>query len=742
MAWLHQGVVVLAAAGALTAGCGGRALSGDAGPPSLPAISDTHAGVNDVDARVSDTGGEVAPGAVGGGLEGQELTLPPAAPSGLTFRPCGAITLLPELLGVTADGEVALLAGNQRGPAYVHLFSRDTGRVTRTVEIDDNTALLTADRRHVLTRTALFDLSSASAVRRASPGGGELAVGPAGDFVIAGHLLDPATGDLSIVKVDIATDRFQELAHPVAPRRVTAAAVTDDGLRALLLVAAPVGDSRNAVLTLEVRALADGSLERTISIDDGAIATDAGEVLPALRPALTTVGDIALVNVSFGFRAYRLGDGMRVWVTRSNITEAQLSPRPGVVAFRSSDTDPWQLRDLGAGTVVGTLDATVNRSVDQQVSVVSPAPFLSFTPDGREVVFEDDALRVGGLDGSTALLPFKRNAWAARGVFLSETEFVSIEVTGPGSFDLGVRKRALPGGEILAEMSSGESQSEWDGDIALAPDGRSIAVALPDSVHVLRASDLFETGVISRAAGRIAWSHDGAALLTTPDVHYRDLGRPPQDPAPRLEVWTRDGRLDRSYALPFIPIFGTFTEDDGFIIVTGRPAVTVVPASVSPLHEVQLSGPLQAVHVERASGAMTPAPTLLASDPSRRFGTDLETIYRIEDGARIAALDLPVGPTDSNGDGLPSVAGVTTRDHAPVFSSDGAFLADLAASGFSGYELAVYEAATGKRVQLTPPPINDGGQQVVLSFSPSGRQLATATWGSSNETLRLLCSGP
>jgi hypothetical protein len=77
-----------------------------------------------------------------------------------------------------------------------------------------------------------------------------------------------------------------------------------------------------------------------------------------------------------------------------------------------------------------------------------------------------------------------------------------------------------------------------------------------------------------------------------------------------------------------------------------------------------------------------------------------------------------------------------------VFSPDGAFLADLAASGFSGYELAVYETTTGKSLQLTPPPINGGGPLVVLTFSPSGRQLATTRWGDPVETLRLLCAGP
>jgi hypothetical protein len=397
------------------------------------------------------------------------------------------------------------------------------------------------------------------------------------------------------------------------------------------------------------------------------------------------------------------------------------------------------LQDVVSGTDVGNLDAAVRRSVDQSTGSV-----LSFTPEGDEVVFEDESLHVGRTDGSTTALPFKGDAWPARGVFLSETEFASIEITGPRSFDLGVRKRALPGGEIIAEMSSGESQSEWDGDIALAPDGQSLAVALPDNVHLLRASDLVETAVIPRAAGHIAWSRDGATLLTTPDVHYRDLGRPPQDPASRLDVWTRDGRLDRIYTLPFIPIFGAFTEDDRSIIVTGRPTATVVPASLSPLPEVRLDGPLEAARIDRASGAVAPAQTLVASDPSGRFGTDLETIYRIEDGARIATLDLPAGPSDSIGDGLPSVAGVTTSRHAPAFSPDGAFLADVAAaaSTLNTYGLAIYETTTGRRLQLTPPPINESGYLVVLTFSPSGRQLATKNWGDPIETLRILCAVP
>jgi hypothetical protein len=141
---------------------------------------------------------------------------------------------------------------------------------------------------------------------------------------------------------------------------------------------------------------------------------------------------------------------------------------------------------------------------------------------------------------------------------------------------------------------------------------------------------------------------------------------------------------------------------------------------------------------------VAPTQTLFASDPKERFGTDLETIYRIEDGSRIATLDLPAGPSDSIGDGLPSVAGVATSRHAPVFSPDGAFLADIAAptTSFNSYELAIYETMTGRRLQLTPPPMNESGQLVILTSSPSGRQIATKNWGDPIETLRLLCAGP
>jgi hypothetical protein len=60
-------------------------------------------------------------GAVPGGIDGAAAAVPPAVPEGLTFRPCGSMTPLPELLGVDAAGEAVLLSSAIEPGATLHL---------------------------------------------------------------------------------------------------------------------------------------------------------------------------------------------------------------------------------------------------------------------------------------------------------------------------------------------------------------------------------------------------------------------------------------------------------------------------------------------------------------------------------------------------------------------------------------------------------------------------------------------
>jgi hypothetical protein len=729
--------IALVIAAPLAAGCGARSLSADAGSagPS-PATADADlAGVAPADAGAAAPveGGPAAP------------AVPPAAPAGVTFRPCGAMAALPELLGVTAGGDVALVAGYQLGPAYVHLLSRASGRVTRTIEIDDSTALLTADRRHVMTPTSVVDLVTGATVRRATPSSGELAVGPAGDWVLRQDV-DPSSGAVSIVKVDVTTDAHLLVSPALgAGSQVRDAAVTEDGARAVLLLATPTSGRNRTNIQLAVMALANGALERQLELDGLSGFPPAAVDAPSLQPVLTTAAGLALVHLTTGFRAYRIGDGRLMWSTGPDVNEAQLSPA-GLIAFRGNQAASWELLDVDSSAGVGAFSADVRRSVD--VGFVTQA-LLAFTPEGGEVVFVDDAgaLRVGMSDGSTAPLPFKRKGWPGRSVFVSPSELVEIE--GADFVGVNVRKRALPGGEILAERSWSEPQTEWIGDIALSSDGVLVAVALPDNVHVLRAADLGDVDVVPGPAGRVAWSHDGTALATTPDLHYRDMGRPPPVPSRALQVWSLRERVARSYALPFIPTYATFADDDRTIFATGRPTGTVLPDESS---RVQLDGDLEAARIDRASGATAPAPALFGSDASRSFGTDLRSVYRLTDGAILSTLDLPAVSTlytnldaDVTGfvDGLPPVAGIVTSHHRPVFSPDGALLADVTGLLPNGARLSIYETATGRRIDLEPPPRNvTDSNPLELIFSPDGRRLATEQWDDRVGTVRLLCASP
>ncbi len=687
--------------------------------------------------RALDTGGGTPAGDGGTVPLPQRPSLPPAAGAGATFRPCGVMSPLPEILGVTATGEVALLAGNGRPlPAYVHLFSRAAGRVTSTLALamDDTSVMLTRDGRHLVTSKRLYDLATGVATPHAS-GTDSLDISASGDFVLAlDRSVIPGTA-ASVVKRVLATDAVTQLVPARGDRTVLAGALMDNGTHFLLLVGFPDATARTGSLWLELRRLADGALERSPSVDNGGAIVD-GFVVPANRRLLTTTGGYALLRFESGTHAVRLPDGATVWKEVPGFTQFQLSPKEGIVVYRAVDSDTWQVRDLAAGANLGALPASITRTYVHLPSGVDEAG-LAFTPDGAEVVFEDDALRVARADGSGSIVttPIKGGGWSGRSVFVSSTEIVSIESTSIQG--TGVRKRSVPGGEVLAELGTSEWQSEWDGDVALSPDGKSIAVALPERVHVLRVSDLKELATIPRAAGRVAWSADGGALVTTPDLHYRDMERPVAEAAPMVEIWGADGRLERGSSVPFIPTFATFTDDGRALLVTGRDQG--MPLAGQHYTAVDLVGPFRAVRVDRVSGttsAMTDAP--LASDPGRHFGTDLTGVIRFEDGTRIASLDLPAPPISASDEVPPRVAGLSVRFHRPTFSPDGALLADLVASVTGGTTVAIYEAATGKRLDVVPLEL--GEAQASLTFSPDGRKLGVEEWGGSGLTT-VLCAG-
>jgi hypothetical protein len=295
---------------------------------------------------------------------------------------------------------------------------------------------------------------------------------------------------------------------------------------------------------------------------------------------------------------------------------------------------------------------------------------------------------------------------------------------------VGVTKRAVPSGEVLAELSSEEIQSEWQGDIALAPDGQTLAVAFPDRVHLLRSADLRELAVIPRAAGRVAWSPDGAALMTTPDLHYRDAGRPASDPPAALDVWTVEGDLQGTFQLPFVPFFATFTADGLGIVATGQSSEQHEDAAQSGgISRVDFSGTAQSVGIDRATGATHALGWVpVVVDADRHFVTDLHTVVRLRDDAPVATLDDPAFATDDP---------VLYR-RLPEFSPDASLVAGIAMPPNSFPMLLLYASANGKKLGSLAVDIN---ALRTLAFSPDGLQLGVQA-ADGFPGVEFVCLGP
>jgi hypothetical protein len=629
---------------------------------------------------------------------------------------------VPGLLGVDADGEAVLFASADGISSSLHLAPLPDGHVIRSIPFDGGSAFLTADRLHVITSTQLIDLRTGAAHPLASGVGAPLAISPAGDWGIA---IDygPAANLGGLVAVNLADGTSRSLGVSSGVPR--AAAIADDATR--FFVVSVDGGVFDARITIEVRAVADGRLQRSIPIDQGAVIP---EVYSArLPPTISTVGDLVLVRAgNVGHRVIRTSDGALLWSTSDG--QAQLSPVEGIVATRSEDGDLWIETDVSSQRRVRELPVSDPR-FDGGNDAWSP-PAFAYTPDGAQAVIPHDRVitLTDGRGGQTAL-PFTRSTdWTGRGLFVGADEFVSIETVGPG-INEGVRKRRLPGGEVTAELKTHEAQSEWDGDIVPSPNGRFLAVALPESVRILRASDLVEATFIQRDAGRIAWAPDGNSLLTTPDAHYRDTGRAPFGALHAIERWALDAAPLATYEVPFIPTFATFTADGRTIVATGREGT--VNTDPDQFASITWSDPLQAAVIDVATGVVTPTATApVAVDASLRFATDWLRVERLADRAPVASFDLPAQQSDADS----VVAGIDVRSrsiHPPVFSPDASLVTGWA-DDVRG--VILYSSATGARVQgLNFSTFGAGA----LAFAPDGRRLAASEW--SRGPLQLWCAG-
>jgi WD40 repeat protein len=659
---------------------------------------------------------------------------PPDAPVGGAFVECGFVLPFPSLLGVDAAGEAVLFGALAFNRGQVELVSLPAGRIVRTIAVDGETAMLTVDGRRVLTRSTVVDLASGKTTPRSDPGGDFFFLDQAGVFEIGRDLTRTTATTTHLVVRGTTDGTVRDLCD--VQGNIAAGTTTRDGASAFLLVYRGQQGSLDATVHVERRTLADGALEAELPLEGGAVIPGGAGDVP--WPQLSVVGDFMLVHLQrAGFRLLRISDRTTVWSLDAG--QALLSPVEGLVVSRASEDAPWTQTDVRTRGVVGTLPAS-----DTPVSCSTLNVFdsdvqtgLAFMPDdSAAVLLRDGALWLGHGDGTRARLPFVRSSWGGRGLFAGPGAFVSIEATD-SSFRVGLRMRLVPGGEIVGELLLDEAQSEWDGDLARSPDGHALAAALPDTVRIVRAADLAPLAVIPRAASRVAWAPDGATLLTTPDHHYRDERRTPPEIHRVVEVWTADGLPVRSYDVPFLPTFAAFTADGRGIVATGRDAAMATLGVVLPT--IELSGSARSVLVDLATGQTSPLPMTVASvDGSRRFGTDLRSIERLDGGASVATLDLPKTPTVSGPDDLAAwlVADVDPRlrsFHPPVFSPDGSLVTGMAQP--AGLELVLYAAATGQQVQTLPA---NGEGFASVDFSPDGRWLAASNWGYDG-ALRLWC---
>jgi hypothetical protein len=71
-------------------------------------------------------------------------------------------------------------------------------------------------------------------------------------------------------------------------------------------------------------------------------------------------------------------------------------------------------------------------------------------------------------------------------------------------------------------------------------------------------------------AGAIAWSPDGAYLVATPDLHYRDPGRPAYIPTKTLTFWSSSsGKLEATFATPTFASGVAFSADGSKLVGSG-----------------------------------------------------------------------------------------------------------------------------------------------------------------------------
>ncbi|HEY7374509.1 MAG TPA: hypothetical protein VIF57_20265 [Polyangia bacterium] len=270
--------------------------------------------------------------------------------------------------------------------------------------------------------------------------------------------------------------------------------------------------------------------------------------------------------------------GLRVWEVATAQLTARLDQSVAHAAFLADSDDIVTIDDQGnVAERAPSLTPTFTSGIVDRDAV--------FGAGGRQLGLDATGLAVVDHDGPEGRWPqFGSVDWlgavAVRGTDSFQVISGGAETSAAGSLLFPVRLERFEHGKAgpTAVFHSHAGQSEWRGDVALAPDQTQIAAVFPDLIVVLDPATLTPLARIDAAAGVIAWSPDGRYLAATPDLHYRDGSRPAYVPASEITVWeAATGKLARRFAAPAYAARIAYEQGGARLVGWGYPTLDAVP---------------------------------------------------------------------------------------------------------------------------------------------------------------------
>ncbi len=396
--------------------------------------------------------------------------------------------------------------------------------------------------------------------------------------------------------------------------------------------------------------------------------------------------------------------GSRVWELATAQVVARLDD--SVSRARFSDDSAHVLTVDGQGTLVErdlSLATTFTWTIYGGTAVFGPDGLVLGSSDSSGLVVEDRA----GVEGQWT--QFGGAGWLGAVAVRDDDSFMI--VTDGDSFQIRLDRFERDKAGPRVSYRSSRSQSEWKGDVALAPDESRIAAVFPDMIAILDPVTLTQLARIDATAGRIAWSPDGRYLATTPDWHYRDNDRPSYAPAAEVVVWdTTTGALAARFATPAYPSDIAFDRQGSKLAGWGYPAVEGLKSapSADSATQFRLSGDPISFDIDVVAGGVTVSgrPPFLAA--TRELVATRYNVVTLSTGQTISQpASSPVREGRFSGDFsvLLSLTDSETSELAAislVSVADGHAVARLAATQYvsGAWAPALAVSRSGRRVQI------------------------------------------